>query len=44
MLMLTGGRERSEQDFRQLLAAADFELTRVVRTRAPLSLVEAEPR
>jgi hypothetical protein len=44
MLMLTGGRERSEAEFARLLAGADFELTRVVRTNAPLSVVEAIAR
>jgi hypothetical protein len=44
MLMLAGSRERSEADFRALLAAAGFELTRVVQTKSPLSVVEAEAR
>jgi hypothetical protein len=39
-----GGHERSEPDFRALLARAGFELTRVVRTTSPLSIVEAEAR
>jgi hypothetical protein len=42
MLMLTGGRERSEAEFRALLATAGFTLTRVVKTTSPLSVVEAE--
>lgn len=44
MLLMTGGRERSEADFRALLSRAGFELTRVVRTKSPLSVVEAEAR
>lgn len=30
MLLLTGGQERTESEYRALLAAADFELTRVI--------------
>jgi hypothetical protein len=41
MLMLPGGRERSESEFRALLASAGFELTRVIPTRSPLSIIEA---
>jgi hypothetical protein len=45
MLVLTsGGRERTESDFRQLLADAGFELRRVVPTQSPFSILEAEPR
>jgi hypothetical protein len=42
MLQLTGGRERTEQQFRELLADAGFELTRVIATRSPLSVLEAD--
>lgn len=41
MLVMTGGRERTEQEFRNLLAAAGFTLTRVLPTRSPFSVVEA---
>ena len=41
MLMLPGGRERSESEFRALFASAGFELTRVIPTRSPLSIIEA---
>jgi hypothetical protein len=41
MLMIRGGRERSESEFRALLASAGFELTRVIPTRSPLSVIEA---
>jgi O-methyltransferase domain/Dimerisation domain len=44
MLVLTGGRERTENEYRALLAAADFELTRVIHTDAPRSVIEALPR
>ena len=41
MMMMPGGRERSESEFRALFASAGFELTRVVPTRSPLSVIEA---
>jgi hypothetical protein len=42
MLVMTGGRERTEEQFRNLLAAAGFTLTRVIPTRSPFSVVEAK--
>lgn len=41
MLIGTGGKERTEKEYRKLLEAAAFRLTRVVPTRSPLSIVEA---
>jgi hypothetical protein len=41
MLMMPGGRERSESEFRALFNSAGFELTRVIPTRSPLSVIEA---
>jgi hypothetical protein len=41
MLVLTGGEERSESEYRSLLAKAGFRLTRVVPTASPASVVEA---
>jgi SAM-dependent methyltransferase len=35
MLAITGGRQRTEAEYRGLLAAADLELTRVVPTASP---------
>jgi hypothetical protein len=43
MLVQFRSRERTEEEFRQLLAAADFELARVVPTSCPLSIMEAVP-
>jgi hypothetical protein len=43
MLVMTGGKERTEQEFAQLLAAAGFKLLRVISTDLPHSIVEAEP-
>lgn len=44
MLMMPGGKERSEAEFAALFASAGFELTRVVPTRSPLCVVEARPK
>jgi hypothetical protein len=43
MLLMPGGRERTEAEFRTLFAGAGFELTRIVRTQSALSVVEAKP-
>jgi hypothetical protein len=43
MLVRTGGRERTESEFRALLGAAGLRLLRTVPTGTPLSLVEAVP-
>jgi hypothetical protein len=42
MLLLPGGRERTEEDFAQLFQNAGFRLTRVVHTKSPVCVVEAE--
>jgi SAM-dependent methyltransferase len=39
-MLLIGGRERTEEDFRKLFASAGFELTSIVSTPAPISVVE----
>ena len=41
MLMFPGGRERTEQEWRELLAKAGFTITRIVPTKAPDSVIEA---
>jgi hypothetical protein len=43
MMVRTGGLERTEAEWRTLLAAEGFELTRVVPTSAVNSIVEARP-
>jgi hypothetical protein len=43
MLVMTGGKERTEGEFRALLAEAGFALRKVHPTRSNVSLVEAEP-
>lgn len=43
MMISTGGRERSEADFRDLLAPAGLRLDSVVRTTSAMSVLEAVP-
>jgi ubiquinone/menaquinone biosynthesis C-methylase UbiE len=43
MLVMTGGRERTEEEFRALLDASGFRLARVVATPSPVSIIEAVP-
>ena len=40
LLVMTGGRERTEAESRDLLAAAGFTLTRVVPSQLPMSVIE----
>ncbi len=40
MLLLPGGRERTESEFRTLFRTAGFELTRVLPTPSPVSIIE----
>ncbi|TFV57077.1 hydroxyneurosporene methyltransferase [Mycobacterium sp. PS03-16] len=42
MLMATTARERTAQEYRELLRQANFRLTRIVPTVAPISLIEAK--
>jgi hypothetical protein len=43
MLVMTGGQERNESEYRQLLGSAGFELTRLVPTKSAVSVIEATP-
>jgi len=43
MLVLTKGRERTEEQYRTLFEAAGFTLSRVVATRSELSVIEGRP-
>jgi hypothetical protein len=43
MLVITGGRERTEAEYRALFEAANFRLTKIVPTRSSLSIIEAAP-
>ena len=38
---MTGGRERTEEEFRALFERSGFTLTRIVPTKSPLSVIEA---
>jgi O-methyltransferase domain len=42
MLFFPGGKERSEEEFRELFAKAGLRMTRVVPTKSPFCLIEAE--
>jgi len=44
MLLIPGGRERTADEFGALFARAGFELTRIVPTASPLSVIEAAAR
>ena len=44
MLAMSSGRERNRTEFRTVLAAAGFRMSRIVATMAPQSLIEAIPQ
>ena len=44
MLVMTGGRERTQAEFFGLLDASDYRLTRIVPTMAPQCVIEAVPK
>jgi O-methyltransferase domain/Dimerisation domain len=44
MLMMTGGRERTEEEYRSLLRSNGFELTQVIPTPSLVSILEAAKR
>ena len=43
MLVCTGGRQRSEAEFRNLYEAAGFKLTRILPTETPVKVIEGIP-
>ena len=43
MLVVAGGRQRNEGEFRELYTAAGFELTRIVPTPARAAVIEGVP-
>ena len=43
MMVMNGGRERSEEEYRTLLAASGLGLVRVTPTTTEVSVLEAEP-
>ncbi len=42
MLVMTGGRERTENEYRTLLEASGFNLTGIIPTESPMSVIECE--
>jgi hypothetical protein len=44
MLVVLGGLERTSGEYQGLFEAAGFELTQIIRTEAPVSIVEGVPR
>jgi hypothetical protein len=43
MLVVTGGKERTEREYEALLAASGFAISRMVRTSAGVDVLEAVP-
>lgn len=40
MLVMVGGKERTEEEFRTLFNAAGLKLTRIIQTQSPMSIIE----
>ena len=43
MLVIPGGRERTEDEFRRLFTNAGLRLTRIVPTKSPVAIIEGVP-
>ncbi|NJO23790.1 MAG: hypothetical protein HC868_13770 [Sphingomonadales bacterium] len=43
MVGTVGGRERTAEEFKALLSAANLQLARIIPTPAPVSVIEATP-
>jgi len=43
MMVITGGVERTREEYAAIMEAAGFRLTRVVPTRRPIAVIEASP-
>jgi hypothetical protein len=43
MLIMTGGEERTESEWRSLLGSAGFALKRIYKKEGQLDLIEAKP-
>lgn len=41
LVVSSGGRERTEEEYRELLAKAGFKVTKVIYTQAPVDIIEA---
>lgn len=44
MMVLPGGMERTEEEYRLLFESAGFRLTKIVPTKTWISVIEGEPR
>ena len=44
MMLIPGGKERTEEEYRTLLRRSGFALTRILPTRHEISLVEGIPQ
>ena len=42
MLVMEGGKERTKDEYRKLLEASGFRLTRIIPTKSPYSVIEGE--
>jgi hypothetical protein len=42
MLVMEGGKERTKDEYRGLLEASGFRLTRIIPTKSPYSVIEGE--
>lgn len=42
MLVVTGGKERTENEFRRLLESSGFRVARIIPTKSPFSVIEGE--
>lgn len=42
-LLMPGGRERTREEYKELLEAAGFELTTIIQTQSSLSIIESKP-
>ncbi|MCZ6450516.1 MAG: methyltransferase, partial [Deltaproteobacteria bacterium] len=43
MMVISGGRERTSNEYQALLRAAGFEMTNIIPTRSEVSVVECVP-
>lgn len=43
MLVISGGCERNEAEYRALFKAAGFQLTNIISTHSPLNVIEVIP-
>lgn len=43
MMVMTGGAERTQREYQDLLSKSGFRLDRIVATKSPFSVIEASP-